>query len=131
MALAIVGPILGLATWALVVGFRPSAPTPPPLRPAGTAPRLRAAAACHDLAAVQHLVATDADRDSVLAYLAAAHQELAIAAAAEPLWLSLQSGVASLDRGLRHDDAAASELGIAIARDQCRRAGVYLAGSVR
>lgn len=86
---------------------------------------------CQEVAEVQAEVKADGDKDRVFAYLDAARQELAAAASAEPIWLSLQSGVESINRGLRRDDADASALGIAIARDQCRRAGVFLPGAVR
>lgn len=124
-------PVVGVATWAIASSYRTTPQHAPGLLPAGSQPVQRAAAACHDVAKVQGFVASNADRDTVFDYLKVAEAELAIAAQAEPIWISLQSGVMSIDRGLRHDDAGASELGIAIARDQCRRAGIYLEGAVR
>jgi hypothetical protein len=90
----------------------------------------RAAAACHDLESVMSQVQHNASKDRVFAFLDAARREIALAAESEPIWLSLQSGLDSIKRGFERNDEASSELGIAIARDQCRRANVYLPGSV-
>ena len=108
----------------------------PPKRPprgfaAGASPTQHAQQGCQEISEVQAEVKANGDKDRVFAFLDAARKELAAAASGDPVWLSLQSGVESLSRGLRKDDADASTLGIAIARDQCRRAGVFLPGSVR
>ena len=130
VALAVGLPAVGLLTWALVAKGT-STPGPPPkvLGPVAT-PRVRAVAACRVVAQVQGFVAKNVASDTVFSYLDVAKRELELAAAQEPIWISLQSGVVSIDRGLREDDPGASELGIAIARDQCRSAGVRLPGSV-
>ena len=80
---------------------------------------------------MQEFVKDNEDRDTVFGYLDVAKREIAVAAQQESIYLSLQSGIESIDRGLRTNDGPSSELGIAIARDQCRRANVYLPGSVR
>lgn len=107
------------------------APTtrPSPLS-VGTSPQERARIACLDIEAVQAQVTANTERDLVFAYLDASVREISLAARNDPIWISLQSGIESVRRGLQTDDEAASELGIAIARDQCRRAGVYLPGAV-
>lgn len=128
---AIVVPVAGLVTWALVAADTSTPAAPRPMLGPSARPVERAAAACRDVERVQSFVADNESRDTVFAYLQVAQQELAVAAQQEPIWISLQSGVMSLDKGLREDDSSASELGIAIARDQCRRANVYLPGSVR
>lgn len=108
-----------------------TAPTrrPSPLS-VGTSPQERARIACREIEAVQAQVKANAERELVFGYMDAAVGEVSVAARTDPVWISLQSGIESLRRGLRTDDEAASELGIAIARDQCRRAGVYLPGAV-
>src|SRR3954469_3606831 len=90
----------------------------------GTAPTQRARIACGHVEAVQARVKANSSQRLVFAYLDAAVAEISVAAQTEPIWISLQSGIESIRRGLQKDDQAASELGIAIARDQCRRAGV-------
>jgi hypothetical protein len=131
IAAVVVVPVLGLMTWALLAADHRSPDRPPAVLGAGARPVDRAAAACRVVEDVQGFVKDDEDSDTVFAYLTVASQELALAAQGDPSWLSLQSGVTSIQKGLREDDAGASELGIAIARDQCRRAKVYLPGSVR
>lgn len=131
IAAAIVVPILGLMTWALVAADTSSPGEPPTVLGVGARPVDRAAAACRVVAQVQEFVVDDEDSDTVFAYLEVAKREIGTAAQQEPIYISLQSGIESIDQGLRKNDAASSELGIAIARDQCRRANVYLPGSVR
>lgn len=131
LAAAIAVPVVGMAAWAIGSSYRGTPERPPALLPTGATPVQRAAAACHDVERVQAFVAENADSATVFAYLDAATREIALAAEQQPMWLSLQSGIASLDRGLRRNDAGSSELGIAIARDECRNANVYLPGSVR
>lgn len=131
IAAVIVVPIVGLMTWALIAADTSSPGEPPTVLGAGARPVDRAAAACRVLAQVQGFVADNEDRDTVFAYLEVAKREIATAARQDPIYISLQSGIVSIDRGLREDDAGAAELGVAIARDQCRRADVYLPGSVR
>jgi hypothetical protein len=97
----------------------------------GTAPMQRARIACGHVKSVQAMVKADSSGQLVFAYLDAAVAEISVAAQTEPIWISLQSGIESIRRGLREDKQADSELGIAIARDQCRRAGVFLLGAVR
>lgn len=99
--------------------------------PKAAAPTARAQLACQYVAAVQKQAKGNADRELVFSYLDAAVREISLAARTEPIWISLQSGIESIQHGLQRDDEAASELGIAIARDQCRRAEVYLPGAVR
>ncbi len=130
IAAAIAVPVVGVGSWTVMTSYRQAPEKPPPLLGATARPVERAAVACKDIAEVQRLVGRNADRDSVLAYLSVAQQEIALAAQGDPLWLSLQSGIESINKGLRQDEEPASELGIAIARDQCRRAGIYLEGSV-
>jgi hypothetical protein len=85
-----------------------------------------AATACQDLQHLQRLVADDAEASLVLRYSAAGADDANQAARLESRWLSLASGAMQIDDGLRHDDAKATALGIAITRSQCRLAGVQL-----
>jgi uncharacterized protein YbjT (DUF2867 family) len=126
-ALSLVG---GLAAWGALAPGHGRPKPPPALLPVGTAPVARAAAACHDLESVMAQVTHNASKDRVFSFLDAGRLEIALAAESEPIWLSLQSGLDSIKRGFERNDEASSELGIAIARDQCRRASVYLPGSV-
>jgi hypothetical protein len=124
-------PVVALMVWALASADTSKPGQPPALLPSGARPVDRAASACRVIEDVQGFVKDNEDRDVVFDYLAVANREMALAAQSEPIWISLQSGMTSIEKGLREDDAGATELGIAIARDQCRRAGIYLPGSVR
>jgi hypothetical protein len=128
---AIVVPVVGLMTWALVAADTSSPGKPPALLGPGARPIDRAGAACRVVEKVMGFVEDNEDRDTVFAFLEVAKREIGLAAEGEPIYISLQSGIVSVDKGLREDDAGATELGIAIARDQCRRANVFLPGSVR
>jgi hypothetical protein len=90
-------------------------------------PGVQAQAACKNMDSVQRLIRADAPASQVFSYLSTATTQVGAAATGDPVWLSLQSGIQSIGTGLRSDDSRASTLGIAIVRDQCRRAGVTLA----
>ena len=81
-------------------------------------------AACENMDSVQKLVKGDASANEVFSYLNTAANQIASAANSDPVWISLQSGIDSVQTGLQKNDANSSSLGIAIVRDQCRRAGV-------
>jgi hypothetical protein len=99
----------------------------PSVTTAGASPNAQARAACLNMAGVQQLVRANANEVQVFDYLDPAETEIAAAAQADSVWLSLQSGIDSLAQGLRNDQAGPAQLGIAIVRDQCRRTGVQLA----
>ena len=130
IGLAVVLPAVSLLTWALAASDTSTPGAPPAVLVSG-ASGTRAAAACRVVAQVQDFVKDDVSSGTVFEYLRVATAELDLAAQQDPKWISLQSGVLSIERGLRNNDASATELGIAIARDQCRRAGVYLPGAVK
>jgi cytochrome c1 len=123
--------LAGLTTWGLLDRSSSSSePDGPRAFVPGATPAQHAKAACDDIHVVQQLVRDNGSKDLTFTYLAAAREEMNAASSADPVWISLQSGVESIYRGLSKNEAAASELGIAIARDQCRRTGVFLDGSV-
>ena len=119
--------VAGVVVIAIVFGRSgPQSPGSPQLTVPGAPPGLQAQTACANLREVQQLIRTNGAASRVLAFLDAAQTQINAAVAGDPSWLSLQSGIASLERGLRRDDTSATEVGIAIVRDQCRRAGVDL-----
>jgi hypothetical protein len=73
------------------------------------------------------MVRQDAAAHTVLRYVRVAVTDSSDAAAADPTWRSLQSGITAIQQGFDTDNGAMTTLGIAIVRDQCRRTGLELA----
>lgn len=79
---------------------------------------------------VQRLTATNAEARRVLGVLGVARVNIEAASQQDPTWRSLRSGVEAVQQGLQRNDLEAATLGMAISRDQCRLAGVYLQGAI-
>lgn len=118
------GVIAGVTVWGALDGGA-AMPSRAP-EPTSATSAHDAHAACLDMKAFQQLVQQNGSATDVQAYLRTAVANITMAADRDQRWLSLQSGIASVQRGVSTDDADASQLGIAIVRDQCRQAGVSL-----
>ncbi len=124
---------VGLAAIVVVlllvkVGSSEPRPVPPPvLATRSQSSGVMAHGACADVADVQRMVRQDAAAHTVLRYVRVAVTDSSDAAAADPTWRSLQSGITAIQQGFDTDNGAMTTLGIAIVRDQCRRTGLELA----
>lgn len=85
-----------------------------------TDPAVRhAQTACEHIGAFEKIVQHNGSADSANRELATARALTGKAAARNPRWVPLDSGVQTLQRALVKDDAAAADIGTRIVRAQC------------
>ena len=88
-------------------------------------PRVSAtpASVCREMDVVQRSVVADRSASLVLRQLAEVRSAAARLSKKDSAWYSLRSGIDLVDSGVRSDNFRQTQLGISIARSDCRRLG--------
>lgn len=120
LALVSAGVALAVTTATFIVASEDEQePTAPSLTPEQA--RTAATASCRHIARFEDLIDDDAGTRAVLEALARAEQDAERAAAGDPIWVALASGVQSIRVALDTDSPGAARIGIDVVRTECRR----------
>ncbi len=112
--------VAGLAAATYLLAREPAGQPSVPTEQA----QARAVGSCRELAHFDELIRSNASSTEVRAVLDRAVRQARVAAAADPIWLSLAGGAQSLQLALDADDARAARVGIDVVRSACRPTGV-------